>query len=194
MRYSQSLGDRVYLLSTSSLTSRISSSEFLRLGKVISFKSIFLFIDVFSAISFLMHTSMILSRCWGVKFLPSIILGSGFSSFIFAIQYPSTDSQLLVWNKVSWLTSKLVRNSLITLNVVPLSWLFKFYTFSKIAIAGCLTLKILHISKNNCPWSSQSKPCIRFSEFFFETPAIEKGWQGNPARSTSCSGIKFMTC
>ncbi len=41
-------------------------------------------------------------------------------------------------------------------------------------------------SKNSVPCASHAKPCGRLSAFFFETPAMEKGWQGKPASRTSC--------
>ncbi|VDR26292.1 Uncharacterised protein [Raoultella terrigena] len=72
------------------------------------------------------------------------------------------------------------------LNVRPLSWLFRFLTFSSTKIAGRRAAIILTTSKNSVPCVSQAKPWARPRAFFFDTPAREKGWQGKPASSTSC--------
>ena len=77
--------------------------------------------------------------------------------------------------------------------VWPLSWLLRFFTFSKRNALGLWCSRILAISKNKVPWILQSKPCDLPSEFFLLTPARLKGWHGNPASKTSCLGIDFVS-
>lgn len=43
--------------------------------------------------------------------------------------------------------------------------------------------------ENSVPCVSQAKPWALPRAFFFDTPAMENGWQGNPASSTSWSGM-----
>jgi hypothetical protein len=52
-------------------------------------------------------------------------------------------------------------------------------------ILGFFASNILAMSKNNVPWVSSRNPCCLPSAFFLLTPAIEKGWQGNPASKIS---------
>ncbi len=44
-------------------------------------------------------------------------------------------------------------------------------------------------SKNRVPWAAQRNPQGLFRAFLLDTPAIENGGHGNPASSTSCSGM-----
>ena len=70
----------------------------------------------------------------------------------------------------------------IFLKVLPLLWLIKPFTFSRIKTFGFFSFKILTISKNKVPLVS-SKP--------FLLPAILNGWHGNPAQRISWFGIFF---
>ena len=69
---------------------------------------------------------------------------------------------------------------LITLYVLPLSCDFKFLTFSKTIISGVCSCRISTIFQNTFDLSS-SNP--------FFSPAILKGWQGNPPHKILCCGI-----
>ena len=77
--------------------------------------------------------------------------------------------------------------------VRPLSWLLRFFTFSRRKALGLWCSRILAISKNKVPWILQSKPWDLPSEFFLLTPARLNGWHGNPARRTSWLGIDFVS-
>ena len=77
--------------------------------------------------------------------------------------------------------------------VLPLSWDFKFLTFSKKRIGGFFVSTIFKIQSNKLPCSRSSKPCYLPSEFFLDTPAREKGWQGKPAHKISCEGIELWS-
>ena len=79
------------------------------------------------------------------------------------------------------------------LKVLPLSWLFKFFTFSNRNALGLWYSSILAISKNKVPWILQSKPWDLPREFFLLTPARLKGWHGNPASRTSWLGMYFVS-
>lgn len=65
------------------------------------------------------------------------------------------------------------------------------FTFSSIKQEGFLCLIILATSKNKVPWVSSKKPWNLPSAFFFEIPAIENGWHGNPPSKISWLGINF---
>ena len=73
---------------------------------------------------------------------------------------------------------------MITLAVLPPSWLLIFLTFSSIKALGILGNSViaLQISKKRLPLGSL-KP--------FWYPATEKAWQGNPPTKTS-TGFNFL--
>ncbi len=75
-------------------------------------------------------------------------------------------------------------------NVRPPSCATRFRTFSNTTARGFRAFKIHSISKNSVPCVSSSNPCGRSREFFLLTPAMEKGWHGNPAIRTSCGGTR----
>jgi hypothetical protein len=66
-----------------------------------------------------------------------------------------------------------------------------FFTFSSINAGGLFAFKMAAILKNRFPCLLCSKPCFLPRLIFFETPAIEKGWHGKPARRISKSRIVF---
>ena len=73
--------------------------------------------------------------------------------------------------------------------VFPLSWLLRFFTFSRSNTGGRFASTMSVIVKKRLPCFSSSKPWARFNDCFLDTPAIENGWQGNPASRMSCFGI-----
>ena len=74
--------------------------------------------------------------------------------------------------------------STITSKVLPPSWFTKPSTFSKINPCGFLSRNILSTWKNIVPRVS-ANPC--------RLPAELKAWHGNPAQSTSKSGMSEVS-
>ena len=72
-----------------------------------------------------------------------------------------------------------------TAKVLPLSWLKRFFTFSSMNALGRFAFRMRQMSKKSVPRVLSSKPVARPRLLFFDTPAMENGWQGNPATSTS---------
>ena len=67
---------------------------------------------------------------------------------------------------------------------MPLLWFLNAFTFSENITWGWWCFTVLAMSKNKVPLES-SNP--------FFNPALENGWQGNPANKISKFGISFSS-
>ena len=76
--------------------------------------------------------------------------------------------------------------------IVPRSCRSRCFTFSRRIALGRLAAMISLILKKRVPCVGSLNPCALPRLFFFETPAIEKGWQGKPATRMSWSGMSAI--